>query len=119
MHSLLNWVAWIYAIYFLLTGMWPVVHIKSFMAVTGPKTDLWLVRTVGLLITAVGLCVAIAAAQRQIQLHALVLAIASSGFLLLIDMIYVARGVFARIYLLDAAVELLLIIAWVIGWSTR
>ena len=37
-------------VYFFLTGLWPVVHLPSFIAVTGPKRDLWLVRTVGLLI---------------------------------------------------------------------
>ena len=37
-------------VYFFLTGVWPVVHLPSFIAVTGPKRDLWLVRTVGLLI---------------------------------------------------------------------
>ena len=56
MHGLLLWVAWIYSIYFMLTGIWPVVHMPSFIAVTGPKTDLWLVRTVGLLIAGIGLC---------------------------------------------------------------
>src|SRR3954467_9962783 len=109
MHSLLHWVAWIYAVYFLLTGIWPVVHMPSFIAVTGPKTDLWLVRTVGLLIAAIGLCVAVAAAEHRIQLHILILALASSGFLMLIDVTYVSRRVIARIYLLDAAVEALLI----------
>ena len=116
---MLLWVAWIYAVYFMLTGIWPVVHIRSFMAVTGPKTDLWLVRTVGLLITAVGLCIAIAAARHQIELAILVLALASSGFLMLIDVIYVARRVIARIYLLDAAVEAVLIIAWLIAWFAK
>ena len=108
-----------YAVYFIATGVWPVVHIKSFLWVTGPKTDLWLVRTVGLMITAVGLCIAVAAAQQQIQLHILVLAIASSGFLLLIDVIYVAKRVIAKIYLLDAAIEAILIAAWLIGWFSR
>src|SRR5205814_3223112 len=112
---MLLWIAWVYAVYFLLTGIWPVLHIASFMAVTGPKTDLWLVRTVGLLITGVGLCVAVAAWQKQIGLPIFVLAIASSGFLCLIDVIYVAKRVIAKIYLLDAAIEVVLIVAWSIG----
>lgn len=116
---MLLWLAWIYAIYFLLTGIWPVVHIRSFMAVTGPKTDLWLVRTVGLMITAVGLCVAVAAWQRQITLPILVLATASSGFLMLIDVIYFAKRLIAKIYLLDAAVEAVLIAAWLIAWFAK
>jgi hypothetical protein len=118
MHDLLHWVAWIYAVYFLLTGIWPVVHMRSFLAVTGPKTDLWLVRTVGLMITAVGLCIGVAAWRHQIQLSSLVLAMASSGFLFLVDVIYVSKRVISRIYLLDAAIELILILGWVIGWGS-
>ncbi|VTR52312.1 Uncharacterised protein [Sphingobacterium thalpophilum] len=45
----------IQGIYYCLTGIWPVIHISSFMAVTGPKTDLWLVKMVGLLSLAIGL----------------------------------------------------------------
>jgi len=119
MALMLHWVARIYAVYFMVTGIWPVVHMPSFLAVTGPKTDLWLVRTVGLMITAVGLCIAVAAWQGQMALHVLVLAIASSGFLLLVDVIYVRKRVIAKIYLLDGAIELILILGWVIGWVSR
>jgi hypothetical protein len=37
------------ALYYLATGLWPLVHLSSFEAVTGPKTDDWLVHMVGLL----------------------------------------------------------------------
>jgi hypothetical protein len=33
-----------------MTGLWPLVSIGTFQQVTGPKTDLWLVKTVGVLI---------------------------------------------------------------------
>jgi hypothetical protein len=39
-------------VYYLLTGVWPLPSIGSFQRVTGPKTDLWLVRTVGVLVAA-------------------------------------------------------------------
>ena len=45
--SLIAIVAGAQAVYYILTGVWPLVHIRSFMAVTGPKTDLWLARTTG------------------------------------------------------------------------
>lgn len=47
-------VAYVQGIYFLATGIWSLVHIASFQKVTGPKTDLWLVKTVGLLVIAIG-----------------------------------------------------------------
>jgi hypothetical protein len=45
----------IQAVYFLITGIWPLLHIESFMKVTGPKRDLWLVKTVGVLVTAIAM----------------------------------------------------------------
>jgi hypothetical protein len=40
--------------YYLVSGAWSVVHIDSFQKVTGRKTDLWLVKSVGLLLGAIG-----------------------------------------------------------------
>lgn len=37
----------IHAAYFVLTGLWPILNIRSFLRVTGPKSDLWLVKTWG------------------------------------------------------------------------
>ena len=47
-------------IYYTLTGVWPLVHVRSFLAVTGPKTDLWLVKTVGVLVAVIGVVIALA-----------------------------------------------------------
>ena len=49
--------------YFLLTGVWPLLHMRSFLAVTGPKTDLWLVETVGVLVAAIGAGLLLSAAR--------------------------------------------------------
>jgi len=40
--------------YFAATGVWPLVHMRSFEAITGPKADKRLVRTVGVLVTVIG-----------------------------------------------------------------
>jgi hypothetical protein len=40
--------------YFLVTGVWPLFSIETFTIVTGPKTDVWLVKTFSALITAIG-----------------------------------------------------------------
>jgi hypothetical protein len=116
MSQLLPVVAWTYAIYFVITGIWPIVSVRSFMALTGPKTDIWLVRTVGLLVTAIGLTVACAAAQHSFTSPIVILAISSSLALFCIDNIYVFKGVIARIYLLDAVAQAILIVAWLVAW---
>lgn len=44
----LRTVCWVQGAYYIVTGMWPLLHIDSFQVVTGPKDNLWLVKTVGL-----------------------------------------------------------------------
>src|SRR5262245_26510628 len=75
--SLARGVAGLQALYYLATGLWPLVHMDSFLAVTGPKTDLWLVRTVGALIAVIGASLAVSVARRLTP-EAMVLAIASA-----------------------------------------
>lgn len=107
-----------HALYYVVTGTWPLLHMPSFLRVTGPKTDLWLVRTVGALITVVGLTLGRAAIRRRITSDIALLAIGSAAALTAIDIIYVARGRIAPIYLLDAAGEIALIGAWAISGGT-
>jgi hypothetical protein len=40
---------------YVTSGLWPLVHLRSFEAITGPKTDRWLVKTIGALIAEPGL----------------------------------------------------------------
>jgi hypothetical protein len=104
------------AAYFLITGIWPLVHMQSFVAVTGPKHDLWLVRTVGVLVTVIGLVLASAAWRDAIPLEIFLLAVGSSAALTSIDVVYVLKGTIDRIYLLDAVGEIVLIAAWLFLW---
>ena len=43
--------------YYLVTGLWPLVSMRTFEFVTGRKTDRWLVRMVGLLAAVIGLAI--------------------------------------------------------------
>src|SRR3954452_16176692 len=88
-------------IYYLITGVWPLVHMPSFLAVTGPKTDLWLVRTVGVLIGVIGAVLLLAGVRRQAGAEVRTLAIGSALGLTAIDVIYVTLGVIPPVYLLD------------------
>lgn len=107
------------AVYFLVTGVWPLVSIDTFQMVTGPKADLWLVKTVGLLVTVIGVALIDAARRRELTSTAIVLAVGSSLSLLMIDVIYVARQVISPIYLLDAVLQILLLIGWTFVAATR
>jgi hypothetical protein len=102
------------ALYYVASGVWPLVHIRSFLIVTGPKTDLWLVKTAGILITVIGGTLIVAVATEQITVAIFALAVGSQLALAAVDVIYVAKKVIAKIYLLDAAVELLLFAGWLL-----
>src|SRR4051794_25745326 len=90
---------WTQGLYYGLTGLWPLVSIETFQWVTGRKTDHlptgregdhWLVMTVGVLVTAIALCLITAAWRRSPSLEVGVLAIAAALGLAAIDIVYVA-----------------------------
>jgi hypothetical protein len=105
-------VALLQGCYFAATGVWPIVHMPSFEAVTGPKADKWLVRTVGVLIAVVGGVLVSAAARNRITPETAALAVGTAAGLGTIDTVYATRGRISRIYLADAVLEAGLVAAW-------
>jgi hypothetical protein len=105
--------------YYVLTGFWPLVSIDSFQAVTGTKTDLWLVKTVGLLIAVVGASILVSSRHRDPGIETAVLAAGSALALGSVDVYYALTGVISRIYLLDAPVEAALAAAWIAFQACR
>jgi hypothetical protein len=113
---LLRLLGWFQGIFYVLTGVWPLVSIGTFQLVTGPKLDLWLVKTVGLLIAVIGLALLAGAKRRRIGPELVLLAAGSAASLAAVDIVYALSGRISDIYLLDAAVEIPLAVAWVVGW---
>jgi hypothetical protein len=105
-------------LFYVATGVWPLVDIDSFQRVTGPKTDLWLVKTVGVLITVIGGTLLAAAAREEGDgREAALLGAGSALALAAIDTVYAARGTISPIYLADAAVEVGLAAGWAAAGS--
>jgi hypothetical protein len=94
-----------------LSGAWPLVNMKSFEAVTGPKTDDWLVRTVGLLLVANGV-VQLGSRSPDELAQARRLGIGTAAAMAAIDIFYGGKGRIRRIYLADSVMEL----AWITAW---
>jgi hypothetical protein len=105
--------------YFALTGLWPLVSMRTFERVTGPKVDRWLVQTVGVLVLAVGASLGLAGARRRVTPELTLLAAGSAAGLAAIDVVYVARRRIAPVYLLDALAEGALLVGWAAGWVVR
>ncbi|HUR69961.1 MAG TPA: hypothetical protein VM370_12005 [Candidatus Thermoplasmatota archaeon] len=116
----LVWLARTQAAYFTSTGAWALVHIESFMAVTGPKTDVWLVKTVAALLLATGLTLFAAALRLRIPFEIALLAILTALALAAIDLGYTAAGTIRWVYALDGITETALALAWVAAlWRAR
>lgn len=107
--------ALIQGLYFAATGLWPLIDITSFQRVTGPKTDLWLVKTVGVLVFVIGAVLLAASRSRRITDEIVLLAVGSALGLAAIDLVYALSGRISAVYLGDAVLEIGLALFWVLG----
>ena len=112
-------VALVQGIYFLVTGIWPILSMKTFLLITGPKTDLWLVKTVGLILAVIGAVVLYAQLTGTINMPVILLAMGSAIGLALVEIIYVTKRVISPIYLADAVIEFIFVAWWALDlWIT-
>ncbi|WP_181312068.1 hypothetical protein [Nocardioides campestrisoli] len=93
-------------------GLWPLLSIKSFEAIYGPKTDRWLEYTVAGLLTTVGVAQLKAARDDELTTARLV-GLGTAATLLAIDLVYVPRGRIRWTYLQDAVCEA----GWLAAWA--
>jgi energy-converting hydrogenase Eha subunit E len=98
--------------YYAATGLWPLVSMDTFVAVSGPKTDLWLVRTVSLLIICIGAALLLSAKINRVTAPVAFLAVSAAASLGWVDANYSLRGIIWPVYMMDAFAEALLIVGW-------
>ncbi|MBI4347789.1 MAG: hypothetical protein HY553_13115 [Elusimicrobia bacterium] len=106
------------AFYYLITGLWALFELDSFEWVTGPKTDDWLVKTVAVLVVAIGASLLVGG-RRAPGPETAALGMASAAALFGIDCWYVWADEISEIYLLDAFAEGALVIAWLLPSRRR
>ncbi|MBC5772672.1 hypothetical protein H8S95_01240 [Pontibacter sp. KCTC 32443] len=110
-------VAILQGLYWFITGVWPFIHLGSFLAVTGPKQDIWLLYTVAVLIIVIGGILLAAGVSRRVTPEIKWLGIAGAAGLTGIDVYYALNDVIWDVYLLDAAGEIIIILLWL--WAGR
>ncbi|GAA4157736.1 hypothetical protein GCM10022286_09620 [Gryllotalpicola daejeonensis] len=98
-----------------VNGLWPLLHLRSFEAVFGRKTDHWLVRTVAGFLLVVGLVQLTADTDAPSLRLVRRIGVGTSLVLGTIDVIYAPRRRISRLYLLDAAAEAALVTAWALA----
>lgn len=100
-------------VYFGCTALWPVLHIHSFMLVTGFKTDIWLVKSVSVLLLGLSVLILSTAFNgRSVSLSVIAAIIISSGGLAMVEFIYYFNGTLRWVYLADAILEVLFVLWW-------
>jgi hypothetical protein len=110
-------VAGVHAGYLIGTGLWPIVHRRSFERVTGPKRDFWLVRTVGGLAALSGVTLGLAALRGGRSLEAQTLAGGSALVFGVADLYAGARV--SRVYFGDLVPQVLFTPVWFRSWADR
>jgi len=96
-------------VYYLITGIWPLVSLSTFEAVTGPKTDDWLVQTVGVLAAVIGATLIVESRARPLHPQSVILsALGAIGFAA-VDTIFVVQGTISPIYLVDAVIQVIVL----------
>ena len=70
-------------------------------------------------LTVIGVVIGMAAWRHAFSHEIGVLAVGCAAGLAAIDVIYVARRVIARMYLVDAAAEAVLVVGWLVAWRSR
>jgi hypothetical protein len=107
-------VALVQGSFFIATGLWPLVHMESFQWVTGRKTDLWLVKTTGVLLAVIGSGLTLAATANQITVPLAIIGMASAAGLIAIELVYVFKRVISGIYLVDSTIEAGFLLWWAV-----
>ena len=97
---------------YVASGLWPIVHLRSFEKLTGPKADGWLVKTVGGLLAVIGSSLIAGGAVRGPSRAMRMLRLDSAVVLALVDVVYASRGRISKIYFADAALQIAIGAAW-------
>lgn len=108
------WLSIFQGLYFFVTGVWPLLHIESFIWISGHKYDIWLVETVGIVLAAVGIVLFSAGINRRINQETFLLATLCAAGLAYVDIYYASIDRILDVYLLDAVAEIILIVLWFI-----
>lgn len=105
-------ILWIQGIYTLVTALWPILHIESFMWVSGYKVDVWLVKTVSVLLLAIAVALLLTIYSKEENYPIGVLALFTSAGLAYVDFYYALNDRIWNIYMADGIAEIIFATVW-------
>lgn len=103
-------------VFYVITGLWPIIHLRSFERITGRRREGWLAKAMGGMITAVGAALIVGSLESKAPRSLRVLGMGSALALGLADLVFATRGRKAqKAYLADAVAEGAAFTGWVIA----
>ena len=106
-------------IYYLLRGLWSLLHLGSIEAQTEIHHNLWLSEEVGALVLVIGAALCLAAYRRQGSPEILVVALGSALGMSLVELLFVLHRRISAFYLIDVCIQFALVALWIYGWRAR
>ncbi len=94
-------------------GAWPIVSLRSFEWVYGPKEEGWLQKTSGGLLVASGIALLRAEDTPEAIRTARRIGVGVALTYLIIDLVYIPRGELRKTYLQDVVCEM----GWLLAWA--
>jgi hypothetical protein len=107
------------AAYYLVGGLWPLVHYRSFERVTGPKREAWLVKTVGGLLLTVAAANSLALRRGTVPPEVRLVGAGTAATLAAIDVTYRRRGRLNWAYAVDAVAQGALVLGAALSPESR
>ncbi len=111
--SLFEWVLGIQGTYYLITGLWPFLHLRSFETVTGPKDDIFLLHMTSALIIVIAGALLLSLRQEKTP-PVLFLAVFSPVAFMFIEILY--RSQINWTYFIDFAIQAVILAALVYSY---
>ncbi len=101
--------------FYVATGLWPIIHFRSFERMTGPKRVRWVAKLMGGMVAAIGTALIIGSMNTRPPRPLRWLGIGSAMALGLADLIQTARGRQPKAHLADAAAEGAAMVTWFVA----
>jgi hypothetical protein len=108
----LNWLLFIQGLFYVITGLWPLFSMRTFEKITGPKTDKWMVKTFGLVLSVDGF-IFLGSSFLQPSVSTVILSIGTALVLLSVDLRYTIKKIISKVYLVDAVAEAAFAAVWI------
>ncbi|MBA3463172.1 MAG: hypothetical protein H0T46_24665 [Deltaproteobacteria bacterium] len=106
-------------VFYVVTGLWPIIHLRSFEAVTGRKKEGWLAKSMGGLIAAVGAALIAGSLEKRESAALRVLGMGSAIALGVADLVFAKQqkthNRHQKAYYADAAAEGAALAGWIIA----